>query len=264
MKASDFDDIIFRGRNKEYGAYFLRKSYNQAMVSALVLAVLIGIIAVLFPYFRRPEYKSRELYTSIYVTTENLNPPGPMINQALPAPPSLPPRGTSGLKTAMLTYVAPEVVDSIALIEKQVAESDSTSANNEGDGIYDGIADGTGNYAGGIEGGTGGGGGTGLYTEVEVMPQFKGGDINKFREWVQKKTRYPDEATINGIHGKVYITFIVENDGTVSTVKVAKGVDPLIDNEALKAVMSSPKWTPGRLQGIPVRVSYIIMMNFEL
>jgi len=99
---------------------------------------------------------------------------------------------------------------------------------------------------------------------VDIMPTFKGGDINKFREWVQKKTKYPEEATINGIQGKVYITFIVETDGTVSDVKVAKGVDPLIDGEAVKAVKSSPKWAPGKLRGMTVRVSYIIMLDFQL
>jgi protein TonB len=96
------------------------------------------------------------------------------------------------------------------------------------------------------------------------MPTFKGGDINKFRVWVQKKTKYPEEATINGIQGKVYITFVVESDGTISTVKVAKGVDPLIDDEAVKAVKSSPKWSPGKLKGMSVRVSYLIMLDFQL
>jgi len=66
------------------------------------------------------------------------------------------------------------------------------------------------------------------------------------------------------LQGQVYITFVVENDGTVSNVKVEKGVDPLIDNEAMKAVKSSPKWSPGKLRGITVRVSYVIMLDFQL
>ena len=96
------------------------------------------------------------------------------------------------------------------------------------------------------------------------MPKFRGGDINKFREWVQKKTKYPEIATINGIQGKVYVTFIVERDGTVTNGKVVKGVDPLINDEALKAVMSSPRLIPGRQLGEAVMVSYIIMLNFQL
>ena len=120
---------------------------------------------------------------------------------------------------------------------------------------------GTGNGGGG-EGGAGTG--NGLYSKVDIMPSFKGGDINKFREWVQKKTKYPQVASVNGIQGKVYITFIVESDGSVSNVKVARGVDPLIDDEALKSVKSSPKWMPGMHKGKAVRVSYYITVNFEL
>jgi len=96
------------------------------------------------------------------------------------------------------------------------------------------------------------------------MPKFKGGDINKFREWVQKKTNYPEIAIDNNIEGRIYITFIVENDGCVTNVKVVKGVDPIIDDEAVKAVMSSPRWTPGKQRGKEVRVSYLIMINFQL
>lgn len=176
-----------------------------------------------------------------------------------------PTRAPARLKTTVANYVAPIVVDSIPLTEKPIPlMSDSLSGPVEGQGDVTGTGNEPGNYSGGGEGGTGGGGGNGLYSEVEIMPKFKGDDINKFRDWVQKKTMYPETATINGIHGHVYITFIVENDGSVSNVKVAKGVDPLIDNEALKAVASSPKWTPGRQRGVAVRVAYIIMLNFQL
>jgi len=74
----------------------------------------------------------------------------------------------------------------------------------------------------------------------------------------------PEVATLNGIQGRVYVIFIVEKDGSVTNGKVVKGVDPLINDEALKAVMSSPKWTPGKQRGTAVRVSYIIMLNFQL
>ena len=72
------------------------------------------------------------------------------------------------------------------------------------------------------------------------MPSFKGGDINKFREWVKKRTNYPQAAIDNRIQGKVYLTFIVETDGTVSNVTVVKGVDPIIDDEAVKLFRHLP------------------------
>jgi protein TonB len=269
MNTPDFDDIIFERRNKEYGAYFLRKRYNRVVVLSIILAVLFGSISVLIPYLSTPEQKSKEVYSSLFVTMENLKPPGPSGIPEMPPPPSVPRLKSSRLRFTEDAYVAPKVVDSILPIEKPVAvKSDSTglALGDIGDinGSDNGSENGTGNYSGGVEGGTGGGGGDGIYSAVDIMPTFKGGDINKFREWVQKKTKYPEEATVNGIQGKVYITFIVENDGTVSNVKVAKGVDPLIDIEAVKAVKSSPKWSPGKLRGMTVRVSYIIMLNFQL
>jgi protein TonB len=269
MNTPDFDDIIFERLNKEYGAYFLRKSYNRVVILSIILAVLFGSISVLIPFLTKPEQKSKEVYSSLFVTMENLKPPGPNGIPEMPPPPSVPRLKSSILRATEEAYVAPKVVDSIPPLEKPVTiKSDSTglASGDKGDinGSNNGSDNGTGNYSGGVEGGTGGGGGNGIYSSVDIMPKFKGGDLNKFREWVQKKTKYPEEATVNGIQGKVYLTFIIENDGTVSNVKVVKGVDPLIDDEALKAVKSSPKWTPGKQRGTAVRVSYIIMLNFQL
>ena len=98
---------------------------------------------------------------------------------------------------------------------------------------------------------------------VEVMPTFKGGDIEKFREWVLKRTNYPQIAQDNGIQGKVILTFVVEKDGSVSNVKVVKGVDKILDDEAVKSIESSPKWSPGLQRGRPVRFRYYIPLVFS-
>jgi protein TonB len=265
MPGPDFDDLIFEKLNKEYGAYFLRKGYKRVVSVAIIAACSIVIGAVLIPFLMIPEQKSNEIYTMKSVMIENLDAPvekvyippapaNPVTVQADPAARIIRPEAR---------YVAPEVVDSIIPDkENMILTADSLS------GIIPGQENikGSGNESGGLTG-TEGGDGTGrngLYTAVDEMPRFRGGDINKFREWVQKKTKYPEIATINGIQGKVYVTFIVENDGSVTNVKVVRGVDPLINDEAVKAVMSSPKWTPGKQRGVAVRVSYIISLNFQL
>ena len=265
MSVPHFDDIIFERLNKEYGAYVLRKRYSSVVTLSITVAVIIGCLIVLIPFLRTPEQKKQEIYTARYVSMDKLMAPPSNRGNLLPPAQSLPVLPKAVItKIAQAKYVAPTVVDSIPLVEKPLAmASESTTGVSEGQGDPNGTGNGTGDYTGNGDGG-GGGGGDGTFVEVEVMPQFRGGDINKFRDWVQKKTKYPETATINGIHGKVYITFIVENDGTVSNVKVAKGVDPLIDDEALKTVESSPKWTPGKQRGVPVRVAYVIMLNFEL
>jgi protein TonB len=270
MPNLNFDDIVFKNLNKEYGAYSLRKRYNRTVSFSIIIAVLTGCLTVLIPYFRIPEQKNKEIFSARYVNIEKLMAPVSQPGSPPPLVPSAPAlvKAPAKLKVTESRYVAPKIVDSVTVSEKFIdLKSDSSS-----EGVSDiGEITGTGNEkgsAGGVTGGTGNGGigagGGGLYTAVDEMPKFKGGDINKFREWVQKKTKYPDLATINGIQGKVYVTFIVEKDGSVTNGKIVKGVDPLINDEALKAVMSSPKWSPGKLRGESVRVSYIIMLNFQL
>jgi protein TonB len=103
-----------------------------------------------------------------------------------------------------------------------------------------------------------------IFVIVEDMPKFKGGDINKFREWVQKRVRYPELAAENGIQGRVFITFVVETNGNVSNVTISRSVDQLLDEAAKEAVMASPKWEPGMQRGRPVRVKYSIPIIFQL
>ena len=103
-----------------------------------------------------------------------------------------------------------------------------------------------------------------IFVIVEDMPKFRGGDINKFREWVQKRVRYPEVAAENGIQGRVFITFVVEPNGNVSNVSITRSVDPLIDDAAKEAVAASPKWEPGMQRGRPVRVRYSIPIIFQL
>jgi protein TonB len=94
------------------------------------------------------------------------------------------------------------------------------------------------------------------------MPTFKGGGLDEFRLWVGKRTNYPQAAIDNKIRGTVFLTFIVEKDGSVSNVSIIKGVHPLLDNEAIKAISESPKWTPGLQRGLPVRVRFQIPLSF--
>jgi len=103
-----------------------------------------------------------------------------------------------------------------------------------------------------------------IFVIVEDMPKFKGGDINVFREWVQKRVRYPELAAENGIQGRVFITFVVETNGNVSNVTVTRSVDSLLDEAAKEAVSASPKWEPGMQRGRPVRVRYSIPIIFQL
>jgi len=103
-----------------------------------------------------------------------------------------------------------------------------------------------------------------IFYIVEDMPSFKGQGVNGFRTWVAQHLKYPEIAAENGISGRVFVQFVVERNGTVDNVKVVRGVDPALDAEAIRVVKSSPKWTPGKQRGKPVRVAYTIPIVFVL
>lgn len=98
---------------------------------------------------------------------------------------------------------------------------------------------------------------------VEEMPEFPGGDA-ALRAFIAQSVKYPTIAQENGIQGKVYVNFVVGKDGSISQAKIARGVDPALDKEALRVVNSLPKWKPGKQGGKPVRVSYTVPINFVL
>ncbi len=98
---------------------------------------------------------------------------------------------------------------------------------------------------------------------VEDMPEFPGGEL-ALRKYIANAIKYPVIAQENGIQGKVYVTFVVDKDGSISDAKIARGVDPSLDKEALRVVGTLPKWKPGKQRGKPVRVSYTVPINFVL
>jgi TonB family protein len=184
---------------------------------------------------------------------ENLEPP----KEEIYVPPSPPPPQAVHVEE-IVKYVPPVVVDSVPPLEKSQLPTDDylNQTTNEklsfnGTGTSDNLMAGQ----------------DGTETDepfflVEVMPSFKGGGLDKFRTWVQNRTTYPKEAVDLKIRGTVFLTFIVEKDGSVSNVTIVKGVNPLLDNEAVKAISESPKWTPGLQRGEAVRVRYSIPLNF--
>jgi len=99
---------------------------------------------------------------------------------------------------------------------------------------------------------------------VEEKPSFQGGDANQFSKWVNSRLVYPEIAKENGVQGRVTLQFTVEKDGSVTKVKVLRGVDPSLDKEAVRVVSSSPKWTPGKQRDRAVPVTYTFPVIFQL
>jgi periplasmic protein TonB len=258
----NFDDLVFENRNKEYGAYDIRKKYNFFLVLSLFASLLIGSASVVIPFLKvlgmveEPGSGGggRRL---VSVQMEKLDLPDEEIFVAPAIPP--PPAGIPQVEK----YVAPIIADTVLPtdnIQQAVSEIQATNPDNTSQEIV--VSSNASESE--LTGGDLGDGGDEPFILVEVKPTFRGGDIEKFREWVQKRVAYPQEAQDNGIHGKVYLTFVVERDGSVSNVNIVRSVDPLIDKEAQKAIEASPKWSPGLQRGRPVRVRFSIFLNFTL
>lgn len=104
---------------------------------------------------------------------------------------------------------------------------------------------------------------TTIYFIVEEMPLFPGGDEG-LRDTISKYYFYPEEAIEDGPEGRVYVNFVIEKDGSINYIRIARGVHPILDSAAIKIVESLPVWTPGYQDGEAKRVSYTIPVNFVL
>jgi protein TonB len=254
-----FDDLIFANRNKEYGAYVLRKKYPWLVLKSLIVSIVIGCLIVIIPYLgvirksHAPVDSTGTRYVSMQM--DKLEPP----KEEIYIPPSAPPPPSGAQPT--IKYVAPVVVDTVMPTEKKaptVADVQASPENNSDDVVVSTSAS-----ENELVGDPNGEGGDEPFIIVEVPPTFKGGNLDKFRDWVQKRVNYPQEAQDRGVQGRVYLTFVVERDGSVSNVTIVQGPD-LLREESKKAIESSPKWSPGLQRGQPVRVRFSMFLNFSL
>ncbi len=103
-----------------------------------------------------------------------------------------------------------------------------------------------------------------VFFVVEDMPTFQGQSSDAFRIYIQQNLKYPTIAAENGVSGRVFVQFDVNEKGEITNVIVVRGVDPSLDKEAVRVVKSSPKWTPGKQRGRPVRVRFTFPIVFQL
>jgi protein TonB len=256
IKPPDFDDLIFESRNRDYGAYQLRKKYKSAVIQGIIISSFIGCSAVIIPFIIRPTSDQVLMGGSRYVSVNLENLALPVEELYLPPPPA---SRKPGFTNEIINNTAPVIVDTIFSTEKTLASADEVLASS-GDTLLNENLSG---YGEDLLNGKGGTELTDPFFIVEVMPSFRGGNEKKFRDWVQNRTVYPEEAVINKIKGTVILTFVVEKDGSVSNVNIVKGVHPLLDNEALEVISESPKWSPGLQRGQPVRVIFVIPIIFS-
>ena len=99
---------------------------------------------------------------------------------------------------------------------------------------------------------------------AETMPSFQGGDLNKFRNWVQSNVKFPQIALENGIQGRVVLSFVIEKDGRLTNIQVLQTPDRSLSEEAVRVLNKSPKWSPGKQRNQVVRVKYTLPVVFKV
>jgi len=253
MNAPAFDDIVFEDRNKEYGAYRLRKRYNRNVSIALLIGVLIIATAVITPYINAKalEGRAKRAERQVEIKMEKLDQPTELV--APPPPPPPPPTDV----VQQQRYVPPVVVDSIKPEEvKQLMTADQAQSevtNKEVVEVVQQVKEEV-QEAEAEEV---------PFVVVEEMPMYPGGDVELLK-YIMEHVQYPEVAKENNIQGRVIVRFCVTAKGGVSQVSVLKGVDPELDKEAIRVVNTLPAFKPGKQGGKPVPVWYMVPMTYTL
>jgi protein TonB len=251
--APAFDDIVFEVRNKEYGAYKLRKKYNRTVLIGLLIGVVIIATAIITPYLnaKAAENRTKRAERQVEIKLENLDTPTEQV--APPPPPPPPPTDV----VQQQKYVPPEVVDSIKPEDEQkfitADEAQTEVINREVVEVVEQVKEEVQETEAEPE----------PFVVVEEMPMFPGGEP-ALMKFIGEHTQYPEIAKENNIQGKVIVRFCVTPKGGVSQVSVLKGVDPELDKEAMRVVTTLPAFKPGKQGGKPVPVWYMVPISFTL
>jgi len=252
------NDLVFENRNKNYGAYDLRRNQNKTLAIALLITSIAFILIIGFPKILALLSNSqKEVEVPLVITNVDLTPPPPIDETEPPPPPPPPPPVMETVKFTPPVVTDEEVVDEPPPIQTEELPQIST-VTQEGDGSDDIVIPeaGTGVVESAPEE---------IFTVVEQMPSFPGGEGELFK-YLSTNIKYPSFEADNGITGRCIVTFVVEKDGSITDVRVLRGVSggPGCDKEALRVVKSMPSWKPGKQNGRAARVQYNLPINFSL
>ena len=269
--SSDWVDLVFEGRNKAYGAYRLRKSTTKRNILAMVAVVLLLIVAFIILTVKNfvDEQRAKVAMTQVAELT-NYKQPEKKAEVKQKKVEVEPERVVERVKSS-IKFTAPVIKkDEEVKPDEELKTQDELMSTKTAIGTFDvkGNDDANGEVLKAKE----------VIAEpeppkheeenkvfdiVEQQPLFPGGPA-ALMKYLSDNTKYPVVAQENGVQGRVTVQFVVEKDGSISDVHVLRGVDPSLDKEAVRVVKSMPRWTPGKQNGITVRVNYRVPVLFRL
>lgn len=268
---NDWVDIVFEGRNQEYGAYKLRKGTSKRNVFSIV--AMLALAALVFIGI--------SLKTIIESSTKKV-----AVTQVQELSALEKPKEKAEVKQKKVEIQQPEKVvervkSSVKFTAPVIKKDDDVKPEDELKTQDELMNTKTAIGALDVKGNDDANGEVlklkeavaqpepkpevenKVFDVVEQMPSFPGGN-SALMEYLQQNVKYPVVAQENGVQGRVVVSFVVEKDGSITDVKVVRSVDPSLDKEAARVVKSMPRWIPGKQNGSAVRVKYNVPVSFRL
>jgi protein TonB len=255
-----WEDVVFENRNKEYGAYFIRRNYSKHVIFALIGMLLVLGFVLAYPTIAEWIKGQQDVEPVVLKTTKytDLAAPPP-IQENTPPPPKLdiPPP----VKT-IIKFLPPKVTEKEVQEEEEmptideIKENDTGATDVEGTGevVFDEPVAEVAKPA--VEEDV-------IFTVVEQPAEFEGG-LQAMAKFVGKNLKYPAVARRMGIEGSVFVSFVVDKAGNISDVQVIKGVSAECDKEAARVVSIMPPWKPGKQNGKAVKSRFVLPIKFKL
>ena len=277
LSSKEWRDLVFEGKNKEFGAYVLRaqsdKRHNKAMLITVIGVILILILSFAYGKYNdyRMEQKEQELkllaeQQAMAALTEEQEQPEEEeeVQQRVEEqkPEVLPEEVLNTMKATEIAIADDnEVVEEIKS-QDEIKESQTAIGSTNFDKGTDDINV-VREYKDEVIVEEKKPEPEQVFKSVEQMPKFPGGDA-ELMKYIQEHLRYPTMAAENNIQGRVVVQFVVTKNGSIGEVKVIRSRDQDLDKEAVRVVKSLPNFIPGRMNGQPVNVWYTLPINFKL
>ena len=266
----EWTDLVFEGRNQNYGAYQLRKETSKRNIWSIIFVVLLAILLYLGLTLENMVEAHRTVENTQIVEVTNLRDKKKEVKVERKEEIKLEPERIVEKVKSSIKFTAPVIKKDNLVNEEEEIKLDEIEKSNKAIGAF--TVEGTDEVGSEVlkirdeiaqseppkttED-------TMIFEVVEQRPSFPGGDA-ALMSWLSQNIKYPLVAAEMAIQGRVIVQFVVEKDGSITDVKVAKSVDPSLDKEAARVIKSMPHWIPGRQNGSPVRVRYTVPVTFKL
>lgn len=275
LSSKEWRDLVFEGKNKDFGAYEMRKNsdrrHNLAMIAVVIVIVLLfglGLLVntVIKSVEARPEDANEQAMAAFAEEVVEEEPEEEPQRIEEEKPEALPEEILNTVKMAEVKFVADEEVKEDIKSQDEIKETETAVGATNFDQGTDDLTKTVREYKDEViveekkpeppkkeE----------IFTAVEQPPQFPGGEAALLK-YIADHIRYPAAAQENGIQGRVVVQFVVTKDGSIGQVKVVRGKDPDLDKEAKRVVRTLPRFVPGKMNGNNVSVWYTLPINFKL